>query len=79
MIKKNGKLGLYSKTGKRIISCEYDDIKYQNGDFIIIKGNQKGICKGNGKKIIPCEFDDIKVINNSWVATHNGKMTLYKR
>ncbi len=55
--------GVFSKEGKEILRCEYDNIEgpYLGPVeyFIVEKNGKYGVCKTEGTQILPCEYDEI--------------------
>lgn len=63
-VKQNGKVGIVNEQGEEITPCEYDNIKFCDGDrsfAIAEKNGKKGIINAQGENIIPCEYDSINL------------------
>lgn len=60
LVKKQGEMGLFDKTGKVIIPCEYDEITDRTFDFLVKKQEKTGVIDETGKVIVPCAYDEIK-------------------
>ena len=60
---KNGKHGIYYKSGKQCIPIEYDDIKrlYTNY-WLTTKDGKVGLCWSNGNQIFPTNYKDISIL-----------------
>lgn len=60
---KNGKHGIYYKSGKKCIPIEYDDIKrlYTNY-WLTTKDGKVGLCWSNGNQIFPTNYKDISIL-----------------
>ena len=60
---KNGKHGIYYKSGKQCIPIEYDDIKrlYTNY-WLTTKNGKVGLCWSNGNQIFPTNYKDISIL-----------------
>ena len=60
---KNGKHGIYYKSGKKCIPIEYDDIKrlYTNY-WLTTKDGKVGLCWSNGNQIFPTNYKDICIL-----------------
>ena len=60
---KNGKHGIYYKSGKKCIPIEYDDIKrlYTNY-WLTTKNGKVGLCWSNGNQIFPTNYKDISIL-----------------
>lgn len=62
---KNGKHGIYYKSGKKCIPIEYDDIKrlYTNY-WLTTKDGKVGLCWSNGNQIFPTNYKDISILRS---------------
>ena len=60
---KNGKHGIYYKSGKQCIPIEYDNIKrlYTNY-WLTTKDGKVGLCWSNGNQIFPTNYKDISIL-----------------
>ena len=60
---KNGKHGIYYKSGKQCIPIEYDDIErlYTNY-WLTTKDGKVGLCWSNGNQIFPTNYKDISIL-----------------
>ena len=60
---KNGKHGIYYKSGKQCIPIEYDNIKrlYTNY-WLTTKNGKVGLCWSNGNQIFPTNYKDISIL-----------------
>ena len=60
---KNGKHGIYYKSGKQCIPIEYNDIKrlYTNY-WLTTKDGKVGLCWSNGNQIFPTNYKDISIL-----------------
>ncbi len=60
---KNGKHGIYYKSGKQCIPIEYDDIErlYTNY-WLTTKDGKVGLCWSNGNQIFPTNYKDICIL-----------------
>ena len=60
---KNGKHGIYYKSGKKCIPIEYDDIErlYTNY-WLTTKDGKVGLCWSNGNQIFPTNYKDISIL-----------------
>ena len=60
---KNGKHGIYYKSGKQCIPIEYDDIERLYTDYwLTTKDGEVGLCLSDGKQIFPRNYKDISII-----------------
>ena len=60
---KNGKHGIYYKSGKQCIPIEYDDIKRLYTDYwLTTKDGKVGLCWSNGNQIFPTNYKDISIL-----------------
>lgn len=61
MVKKNGKIGIYSDEGRCIVPCQYDNdplFYYNHEGYARVKKDGKfGLIDRNGREIIPCKYD----------------------
>ena len=56
------------------ISCEYDEIKFTNGNYWVGKGDLKGVFNSVGGTILRCEFNEIEFTDGRyWVSKGNLK------
>jgi hypothetical protein len=79
-VKQGEKSGVYSREGKEVIPCMYDDITIweENLYFLVQTGMKKGIFTWNGNVLIPIEFDLIKRYNNTnWALTKENKLRYF--
>ena len=69
---KNGKHGIYYKSGKQCIPIEYDDIKrlYTNY-WLTTKDGKVGLCWSNGNQIFPTNYKDISIIRREESGKHD--------
>lgn len=77
IVKQAEKTGVYSREGKEVIPCMYDDITIWDNNlyFLVESGTKKGIFTWSGNVLIPIEFDLIKRYNNTnWVLTKENKL-----
>ena len=60
---KNGKHGIYYKSGKQCIPIEYDNIErlYTNY-WLTTKDGKVGLCWSNGNQIFPTNYKDISIL-----------------
>ena len=60
---KNGKHGIYYKSGKQCIPIEYDNIKrlYTNY-WLTTKDGKVGLCWSNGNQIFPTNYKNISIL-----------------
>lgn len=60
---KNGKHGIYYKSGEQCIPIEYDDIErlYTNY-WLTTKDGKVGLCWSNGNQIFPTNYKDISIL-----------------
>ena len=60
---KNGKHGIYYKSGKQCIPIEYDEIERLYTDYwLTTKDGEVGLCWSDGKQIFPTNYKDISII-----------------
>ena len=60
---KNGKHGIYYKSGKQCIPIEYNDIKRLYTDYwLTTKDGKVGLCWSNGNQIFPTNYKDICIL-----------------
>ena len=60
---KNGKHGIYYKSGKQCIPIEYDNIEHIYKDYWhITKDGKVGLCRSNGRQVLPTNYKKISVI-----------------
>lgn len=60
---KNGKHGIYYKSGKQCIPIEYDEIERLYTDYwFTTKDGEVGLCWSDGKQIFPTNYKDISII-----------------
>ena len=60
---KNGKHGIYYKSGKQCIPIEYNDIKRLYTDYwLTTKDGKVGLCWSNGNQIFPTNYKDISIL-----------------
>jgi len=57
-VKKDGKYGLFGKTGL-IVPCEYDEIPdgFNDGFMTVKINNKSGVVNRQGKLLVPCEYE----------------------
>ena len=69
---KNGKHGIYYKSGKQCIPIEYDDIErlYTNY-WLTTKDGEVGLCWSDGKQIFPTNYKDISIIRREESGKHD--------
>ena len=69
---KNGKHGIYYKSGKQCIPIEYDNIKrlYTNY-WLTTKDGKVGLCWSNGNQIFPTNYKDISIIRREGPGKHD--------
>ena len=75
-VEKNGKYGLISLNGSKILDCKYDEISLLQGidNSILIKENALiGLCDYNGNIIIEPKYRGVQGIGNSY---KNGYITI---
>ena len=69
---KNGKHGIYYKSGKQCIPIEYDDIERLYTDYwLTIKDEKVGLCWTDGKQIFPTNYKDISIIRREGPGKHD--------
>ena len=62
---KNGKHGIYYKSGKQCIPIEYDEIERLYTDYwLTTKDGEVGLCWSDGKQINPTNYKDISIIRS---------------
>ncbi len=75
-VRMNGKYGLVDRTGREVLSCEYDEISYNNDSYfnggyqIVIKDGKVGFVNPDGE--VTCEF---KYSENSVKSTYKMPLT----
>ena len=68
---KNGKHGIYYKSGKQCIPIEYDDIERLYTDYwLTIKDEKVGLCWTDGNHIFPTNYKDISIIRREGPGKH---------
>ncbi|WMN06026.1 WG repeat-containing protein [Marivirga arenosa] len=60
----NGKYGVIDLEGNYIIEAEYDEIKKENGFYLLRKASKWGLANKNGKMLSYPSYDDITVEEN---------------
>lgn len=68
-VKKDGKFGLINYSGKKLLSCEYNNINPVNGienSLIIEKDGKVGLCDDSGNIIIEPNYKRIDKINDDY-------------
>ena len=69
---KNGKHGIYYKSGKQCIPIEYDDIERLYTDYwLTIKDEKVGLCWTDGNHIFPTNYKDISIIRREGPGKHD--------
>lgn len=69
---KNGKHGIYYKSGKQCIPIEYDDIERLYTDYwLTIKDEKVGLCWTDGNQIFPTNYKDISIIRREGPGKHD--------
>ncbi len=58
---KGGVFGVFHKSGKKILNCEYTLGQVVGPLVQLFKGNLQGYLDANGKWVIPCEYDQIRL------------------
>ena len=67
---KNGKHGIYYKSGKQCIPIEYDDIERLYTDYwLTTKDGEVGLCWSDGNHIFPTTYKDISIIRREGPAS----------
>ena len=69
---KNGKHGIYYKSGKQCIPIEYDEIERLYTDYwLTTKDGEVGLCWSDGKQIFPTNYKDISIIRREESGKHD--------
>ena len=69
---KNGKHGIYYKSGKQCIPIEYDEIERLYTDYwLTIKDEKVGLCWTDGNHIFPTNYKDISIIRREGPGKHD--------
>ncbi len=83
LVKSNGKVGVFSRDGKRMIDMIYDEIASMGQDsnlYVVKTNNQYGVVNGDGKIIIYPEYNRIGIDFNEFLknGVKNGYFILNK-
>ena len=77
---KNGQYGVM-KNGKDLISNEYQSIRFDstNNILVIEKSKKYGVANLEGKVIVPVQYDQIDITGIYMYAQENEKLTVYDK
>ena len=57
----NAKYGVLSPIGKKLLPCEYSDIKLSEGYLLCKKDNRWGVFTAQAKELYPCQYQNVRL------------------
>ena len=72
MLEKAGKQGIIDRTGKWIVPCEYNSIKWVSQGYFILESNGLlGIANEDGIILVKNSFAKVKILSNNLILLQN--------
>ncbi len=74
IVKEKSKYGMFNAKGERLIKSEYDDVRFDNGHYVFLKGDQKDYLKRDRQTLL--KGITIKAQINNWIKENGNSKRL---
>lgn len=74
IVKEKSKYGMFNAEGERLIKSEYDDIRFDNGHYVFLKGDQKDYLKRDKQTLL--KGITIKAQITNWIKENGNSERL---